>query len=475
MTAGGGREMDTDRLRALMEGAVAGRPPAPHLVGSSLRQGQRIRRRRRLQATAALAAGIVIAIAAPLVAQALTAKPPPVAPRGGGPTAFVIVNTANHTTIVPVSERSDTRGQPIPIRGQTSDVGLGEVAGLAPGGRTLYVLTNAGLTPVNTATRTAGRLIPVHCGRGCYGIAMVLSPNGRTAYVEVGAVPVERHTLVGVIPVSLTTGKDGRFVPLAGGPGFIAITPDGRTVYVELGGGGHAEVVPISTASDTAQRPVTRSVPTIASAYGVAMAPHGHTLYLAYASHPGGTSKVATFGELLVPVNTATGTTSAPILAWNFPGFVSSAWSPDGQTAYLGGSSGVARIRTATNALAPQIRMPSWMKPSTQRVDDLVMSADGRTLYAINWQSGIQPVDVATGALLAPRRFGAAPRGFGWASAGALDLDGTVFVAAQRSQSRPGSSPVEIVPFSLATGRAGRPISAGSGTLGSAMQIIFAP
>ena len=62
-------------------------------------------------------------------------------------------------------------------------------------------------------------------------------------------------------------------------------------------------------------------------------------------------------------------------------------------------------------------------------------------LYAINWGSGVQPVDVATGALLKPVRFGSPPRGFEWDDSAAL-------------------------------GR--RPISVGYGNLGSP-QIILAP
>ena len=58
MTSGGEHEMDPARLRVLMERAVSGRPPAPHLVTGALRQGLRIRRRRRVQAAAALAAAL---------------------------------------------------------------------------------------------------------------------------------------------------------------------------------------------------------------------------------------------------------------------------------------------------------------------------------------------------------------------------------------------------------------------------------
>ena len=249
--------MDPARLRVLMEGAVSGRPPVPHLVTGALRQGLRIRRRRRVQAAAALAAALAVVIVAPLAAGALTGHHPPRAPRRQ-PTAFAIVNGPQHASVVPVGQRSDTAGRPIALKGYVVDLGIGEVAALAPGGRTLYVLTNAGLTPVDVATRTAGRLIPVPCGRGCYGhrhgaVAGRHDRLGRSGC----ATARSRACSKGVVPVNLSTGKAGRLIPLTGA-GFMTITPDGRTVYVELGGGGRANVLPISTATDTALRPVTR-------------------------------------------------------------------------------------------------------------------------------------------------------------------------------------------------------------------------
>ncbi len=146
--------MDPARLRVLMEGAVSGHPPVPHLVTGALRQGLRIRRRRRIQAGAALAAALAVVIVAPLAAGALTGHHPPARP-ANSPTAFAIVNGPQHAMVVPVTQRSDIAGRPIALRGHVFDVGIGEVAALGPGGRTLYVLTNAGLTPVDVATSTA--------------------------------------------------------------------------------------------------------------------------------------------------------------------------------------------------------------------------------------------------------------------------------------------------------------------------------
>ena len=458
MTSGGEHEMDPARLRVLMEGAVSGHPPVPHLVTGALRQGLRIRRRRRIQAGAALAAALAVVIVAPLAAGALTGHHPPARP-ANSPTAFAIVNGPQHASVVPVTQRSDIAGRPIALRGYVFDVGIGEVAAVGPGGRTLYVLTNAGLTPVDVATSTAGRPIPVACGRGCYGIGMVLSPDGTTAWVEVGALPEKPGVTKGVVPVSLSTGKAGRLIPLTGAD-FLAITPDGRTVYVEEGGGGRASVLPISTATDTALRPVTRKAAAAGSAYGIAMAPRGHTLYLCYSSHAG--VAAGQFSQVLVPVDTATRKAGAPILVRNFLG-CAAAFSADGKTTYVGGSTGVVPIDTATGTLRPKIGMPAWMTAFETQVDHLTMSPDGRILYASNSVTGIQPIDVATNALLRPIRLGTAPAGFLPNGLIAIGPDGTAYVSFVRPR-RQGRGTVWIAPVSLATGRTGRPVAIGGTT-----------
>ena len=361
--------------------------------------------------------------------------------------------------VVPVMQRSDTAGRPIAIRGHVFDQGIGEVAALGPSGRTLYVLTLAGLTPVDVATSTAGRLIPVPCGQGCYGLGMVLSPDGTTAWVEVGATSGKPGVTNGVVPVNLSTGKPGRLIPLTG-VGFITITPDGRTVYVELGGGGRAKVLPISTATGTALRPVTRKAAAAGSINGIAMDPRGHTLYLCYSSHAG--VAAGQTSQVLVPVNTATRTAAAPILVRNFLG-CAAAFSADGTTTYVGGSTGVVPIDTATGTLRPKIAMPAWMTAFDIQVDSLTMSSDGKILYASNSVTGIQPIDVTTNALLRPIRLAAAPAGFQLNGLIAVGPDGTAYVSFVQPHAQ-GRGTVWLAPVSLATGRTGRPVAIGGTT-----------
>jgi hypothetical protein len=470
MTSGGEHEMDPARLRVLMEGAVSGRPPVPRLVPGALRQGLRIRRRRRVQAAAALAAALAVVIVAPLAAGALTGHHPPARP-GGRPTAFAIVNGPRNAMVVPVMQRSDTAGRPIAIRGLVQDIGIGEVAALGPGGRTLYVLTTAGLTPVDVATSTAGRTIPVACGRGCYGIGMLLSPDGTTAWIEVGALPEQPGVLKGVVSVNLSTGRAGRRIPLASAA-FMAITPDGRTVYLEEGGGGQASVLPINTATDTALPPVTRKAAAANSVYGIAMAPSGRAVYLCYTSQVGAAARQ--LSQVIVPVDTATRKAGAPILIRNFLG-CAAAFSADGKTVYVGGSGGVARIDAATGTLLPKIAMPSFMTAFAIQVDGLTMSSDGKTLYASNAVTGIQPIDVASNALLRPIRLGPAPAGLQRNDLVAVGPYGTAYVSFLQSH-RQGPSALSVAPVSLATGQTGQPVNVGSSTNTQVrVVIVFAP
>jgi DNA-binding beta-propeller fold protein YncE len=460
--------MDESGLRALMARAVADRPPVPHLVARSVRQGRRIRWRRRIQGTAALAAALALVTAAPLALAALTAHRPPAANGKGRPTAFVLVSSPRGTTaVVPITVASGRRGEPIEIRGgnvrSTADMAL------SPDGRTLYVLTTAGVTPVDVATRRAGRPIRLDCGGNCDGTSMLLAPNGATAYVVVvqEGTPKSPGSAQGVVPVSLRTRKAGRLIRVAD-PGAMAITPDGRTIYVQRDSVSKTiEVTPISTATDTALRPIAIRFPGFTVPVGIVMAPVGPTLYLCNVWYP---PKSEVSGEMFVRVNTATNTASAPIEPKNFFGWCAAAFSADGKTVYMGGRTDVLAMDTATGALLARIRMPSWMQ-----VHGLTMSPDGRVLYAVfpyNPGPGIQPIDPATGALLRPIRL-RVPRHFLPIPLIAIGPDGTAYAARFRSYGRTGQSELgQVVPVDLATGRIGKTISLGDA---QADQVVFAP
>jgi DNA-binding beta-propeller fold protein YncE len=301
---------------------------------------------------------------------ALTGHRPPAANSTGRPTAFVLVSSPRGTTaVVPITVASDRRGKPIEIQGDR----LGASMALSPDGRTLYVLTTAGVTPVDVATRRAGRPIRLDCGGHCYGTSMLLAPNGATAYVVAQEGTVTPASIMGVVPISLRTRKAGRLIRVADA-GAMAITPDGRTVYVQRASVSKTiEVTPISTATDTARRPIAIRFPGFTLPIGIVMAPVGHALYLCNGWYPNSSQS----GEMFVRVNTATNTASAPIEPKNFFGWCAAAFSADGQITFMGGRTDVLPMDTATGALLAPIRMPSWMQ-----VFSLTMSPDGRVLYA---------------------------------------------------------------------------------------------
>ena len=70
------------------------------------------------------------------------------------------------------------------------------------------------MTPISTATNTAGRPIKV----GKYPSAIVIAPGGKTAYVlNAGSSTVT--------PIRLATGKAETAIAVASRPVSIAITP----------------------------------------------------------------------------------------------------------------------------------------------------------------------------------------------------------------------------------------------------------
>jgi hypothetical protein len=117
----------TDELRALLHAELAGERPPPlgDVVGAAIRDGRRIRRRRR--ATAWAVAGVLVVVAL----TAFAAAPPgnvPVAP--GGPVAALPART--------VTVRIGTQRAPAKQKKATSAAMLHLLLGLLPPGRTSH-------------------------------------------------------------------------------------------------------------------------------------------------------------------------------------------------------------------------------------------------------------------------------------------------------------------------------------------------
>jgi YVTN family beta-propeller protein len=179
------------------------------------------------------------------------------------------------------------------------------------------------VTPIDTATNTAGTPIPV--GSGPEGVA--ITPDGRTAYVT-------NFSSGSVTPIDTATNTPGTPIPVGSGPEGVAITPDGRTAYVANSGSN--TVTPIDAATNTARAAIPIGELTVPSE--VAITPDGRT---AYVTNVGSDS--------VTPIDTATNTPGRAIPLGSAPDGV--AITPDGRTAYVTsfGSGSVIPIDTATN------------------------------------------------------------------------------------------------------------------------------
>jgi len=188
-------------------------------------------------ATRAQPRHITAAVAARSSAPATAASPP--APTTG---SAVTTDSAGTTS----STAAGTPGAAIPPAGRAHPV-------------TAYVVngTSGTVTPIQTATNTAGQAIDVQK----YPYAIAITPNGKTAYVT--------NTLLNTVaPVSTATGTVGK--PISAGPAqVIAITPNGKTAYVANTGSG--TVTPIFTATNTAGRPI----PVGSFPWDIAITPNG--------------------------------------------------------------------------------------------------------------------------------------------------------------------------------------------------------
>ena len=135
-----------------------------------------------------------------------------------------------------------------------------------PAGPVTVYVANSGLfgnppghtvTPINAATNTAGKAIPV----GRHPQDIVITPDGKTAYVSNGIGAAGKVT-----PISTATNTPGPAIPAGALPGGIVITPDGKTAYVA---NAYGTVTPISTATKTPGP----AIPAGAAATAIAITP----------------------------------------------------------------------------------------------------------------------------------------------------------------------------------------------------------
>lgn len=220
-------------------------------------------------------------------------------------------------TLVPVDLASGTTGKPIHIAGGPGDIAM------APDGRIVYVVAGSeSVVPVSVRTGAAGKPIPVGPHAGWIAIA----PDGATAYVTSFSRTWSGgrwHNRGGkVTPVNLASGTAGKPIPVGGAPSDIAIAPDGRTAYV-INTDDINTIVPVNLATRIPGEPIADPD----GPGAIAIAPDGATAYITNSSG----NKSHDQDGSVTPLTLATTTLGKPIPVGGDPEAI--AITPQGKAA----------------------------------------------------------------------------------------------------------------------------------------------
>jgi YVTN family beta-propeller protein len=153
--------------------------------------------------------------------------------------------TVSDGSVTLIDTATNTAGKPLAI-GHVSPAG----AAFSADGQTAYVVDGGAgtLTPINLTTQTAGKPIKVADGSKVLDgpLAVAITPDGKTAYVLDPSLDPKNDSLV--TPVDTATGTAGKPIPVPGMAESIAVSLDGQTVYV--GGYRPGQLTPISTSTN---------------------------------------------------------------------------------------------------------------------------------------------------------------------------------------------------------------------------------
>jgi DNA-binding beta-propeller fold protein YncE len=340
-------------------------------------------------------------------------------------------------TVVPVEVRTDNALTPIKLGNPSMTVCMA----ITRDGKTIYVASFDGyVTPISTATRTAGHpiLVPRY-----HPDQIALAPDGRLAYVVGDG--------GGFVPVNLVTraiGKTFRDHSIE----RLVMAPGGGTAY-GLTLGPSRTVFPVDLRTDRPLKPVT--FPRLVLQFTVI--PDGKSAW----AFLGGTANT---GEL-VKVNLTTWATSAPIKLPD--GVEQVAFGPRDATAYAFGGDEVTPIDLARRALGTPIRAAV---PATPWPDGFSLSPDGRTGIVYNFLRGrgaeIVSVNLADGSALRPVYLGYR----NWAPIQVTFAPDSRKAYVSIVSETPGKPQLgKLIPVSAATGkRDGRPVN----LVGQPLQIL---
>lgn len=333
--------------------------------------GRRLRGRDGVLAALAVAAVAVLAAIVPAAHLAVSGPSQPTIPAAG--TAMMYVSTTADT-VVPVNVRTDRALAPINLNLPQSSFLV--CMAITRNGKTIYVAAEDGrITPVRTATQTAGRPIVIdgHPGQ------IVLAPDGRTGYVVGDG--------GGFIPVNLVTGTIGKLVKDRAIERLV-LAPGGKTAY-GLSAAPTTTVVPVDLATGRPLRPITfrRLI------LQFTITPNGNSAWV----YLGGTANT----NELVKLNLTTRVVSAPIKLPDDTQQV--AFGPRDTTAYAFSGSVITPIDLAARALDTPIAVPLSAAAWT---DVFSLSPDGRSAivdtFVRNRGVEVVSVNLATGIAQGP-------------------------------------------------------------------------
>lgn len=301
----------------------------------------------------AMSAALVAGLAAAAVASATVSPPKPAAPDLRHVIAYVAtpLTAQGKGGVTLIDTVTGATLKTVPITGDPNAI----VA--SPDGRTVYAASSGipgSVTVISTMTGKVVKTIPIS---GPIGMTVLIgiTPNGKTVYVSFGTtvVPIRTADYKVLKPIVTRVAVTG-----------LVFTPDSRKLYVNSWNG---KVVPVSTVTDTAGRPIVLPSYEIGIASGLAITPDGKTLY-------------ASSGDTLTPISTATDKAGSPVrFAEQVAGIVI---SKDGLTGYvsnLGTYAGPGKlfpVNLVTRKILAPIRLPgvaSWM----------LLTPDGKKLYIL--------------------------------------------------------------------------------------------
>jgi len=322
---------------------------------------------------------------------------------------------------------------------------------VAPGGRTIWVANvgNGTVTPVSTRTGRAGRPVKVPAEP----TELAVAPDGRTVWV-VSQIDGTNQTPGRITPLSTVTGRAGKPIRVGIDPGPLVISPGSRTVYLATSGLNYqtlaGNLTVISARTDRVRRVLKGMAPD-----DLALAPGGQTLYVASAGQR----------NAVIPVRTASLRRGRPIPLPEFPQQM--IMGPGGRSVYVLGDSGlVTRISARTDRVM-------WSADSGAPTPASIgLTLDGQRLYVL----GIAPhrrrgylVPVGTAGGAAGRRIGVGHDplaiAFGPGGRTAYVLCSPTWVTGKNIKFGIGS----VFPVSVATGKVGRPLLTGRGSLSLAI------